>query len=224
MHLLRHRDRALALLVLTVMALPRIASAVPSFARQTGMPCSQCHTLSFGPALTAYGRQFKLNGYTFGEGEHPMPVAIMIQGGYSHADQPLPAAPVAHFANNDNISLDQVSLFVGTRISEHIGMLGQATYSGEKRHFNWDNTDIRYARALSLLGTDAVVGISVNNNPTVQDLWNSTPAWGYPYISSPLVPGASASTLLEGGLAHTVLGATLYVKVHPPVHVEGGGD
>ena len=118
MHLLRHRGRALALLVLTVMALPRIASAVPSFARQTGMPCSQCHTLSFGPALTAYGRQFKLNGYTFGEGEHPMPVAIMIQGGYSHADQPLPAAPVAHFANNDNISLDQVSLFVGTRISE----------------------------------------------------------------------------------------------------------
>src|SRR3982074_1455734 len=69
------------------------ALALPSFARQTGMPCSQCHTLSFGPALTAYGRQFKLNGYTFGEGEHPMPVAIMIQGGYSHADQPLPAAP-----------------------------------------------------------------------------------------------------------------------------------
>ena len=222
MHLLRHRGRALALLVLTVMALPRIASAVPSFARQTGMPCSQCHTLSFGPALTAYGRQFKLNGYTFGEGEHPMPVAIMIQGGYSHADQPLPAAPVAHFANNDNISLDQVSLFVGTRITEHIGMLGQATYSGEKRHFNWDNTDIRYARPLSLFGTDAIVGISVNNNPTVQDLWNSTPAWGYPYITSPLVPAPGANPIINGALAQLVLGGTAYTMIHDHVYLEAG--
>src|SRR5690349_12398929 len=72
-----------ALLALACVTLSRPASAVPSYARQTGMPCSQCHTLSFGPALTAYGRQFKLNGYTFGEGEHPMPLAFMAQGGYS---------------------------------------------------------------------------------------------------------------------------------------------
>ena len=54
------RRCALALLSLTTLALPQLAAAVPSFARQTGMPCSQCHTLAFGPALTAYGRQFKL--------------------------------------------------------------------------------------------------------------------------------------------------------------------
>ena len=71
----------MAVVILAALALPRVASAVPSFARQTGMPCSQCHTLSFGPPLTAYGRQFKLNGYTFGEGEHPLPVALMVQGG-----------------------------------------------------------------------------------------------------------------------------------------------
>src|SRR3981081_3737569 len=98
MHLLRHRGRALALLVLTVTALPRIASAVPSFARQTGMPCSQCHTLSFGPALTAYGRQFKLNGYTFGEGEHPMPLAARIPGGFQRSDAARPTAPAARCA------------------------------------------------------------------------------------------------------------------------------
>src|ERR1700726_2510870 len=222
MHLPRYRGCALALLVFMVIALPRIASAVPSFARQTGMPCSQCHTLSFGPALTAYGRQFKLNGYTFGEGEHPMPLALMIQGGFSRSAAAQPAAPVPHFSNNDNISLDQVSLFVGSRISEHIGMLGQATYSGERRHFNWDNTDIRYARPLTLFGTDAVVGISVNNNPTVQDLWNSTPAWAYPYITSPLVPGASASPIISGGLAQLVLGAPAYTMIHDHVYLEAG--
>src|SRR6202165_1068029 len=96
MHLLRYRGCALALLVFHVLALPRIASAVPSFARQTGMPCSQCHTLSFGPALTAYGRQFKLNGYTFGDGEHPMPLAALVQGGVRHTAVAPPDPHAAH--------------------------------------------------------------------------------------------------------------------------------
>src|ERR1700684_3491063 len=46
-------------------ALP--AQALPSFARQTGQPCGTCHT-DF-PALTPYGRRFKLLGYTAGGGE-----------------------------------------------------------------------------------------------------------------------------------------------------------
>jgi hypothetical protein len=213
---------AVALLFLTFLAFPRNACAVPSFARQTGMPCAQCHTLSFGPALTAYGRQFKLNGYTFGEVDSQMPLALMIQGGLSRADRPLPAAPAPHFSNNNNISLDQVSVFAGTRLTEHVGMLGQATYSGEKRHFNWDNTDIRYTRLLTLLGTDAVVGISVNNNPTVQDLWNSTPAWGYPYISSPLLPTPAANPIITGALAQLVLGATAYTMIRDHVYLEAG--
>ena len=212
-----------ALAAVIVLALPRPAAAVPSFARQTGMPCSQCHTLSFGPALTAYGRQFKLNGYTFGDGEHPMPLALMVQGGYSRADAAQPDAPAAHFSPTANLSVDQVSLFVATRLTDHIGMFSQATYSGVDRHFSWDNTDIRYARPLKLFGTDAIVGISVNNNPTVQDLWNSTPAWGYPYITSPLVPGASASPIISGGLAQVVLGATAYTMIHDHVYLEAGG-
>src|ERR1700758_1880688 len=43
------------------------AQALPSFARQTGQPCGACHT-DF-PALTPYGRRFKLLGYTPGGGE-----------------------------------------------------------------------------------------------------------------------------------------------------------
>jgi hypothetical protein len=42
------------------------AAALPSFARQTGQPCGTCHT-DF-PALTPYGRRFKLLGYTVGGG------------------------------------------------------------------------------------------------------------------------------------------------------------
>ena len=217
-----HRVLAWTLVLLLILALPRIASAVPSFARQTGMPCSQCHTLSFGPALTPYGRQFKLNGYTFGEGEHPMPLAFMVQGGFSHTDVAPPAdAQPAHFAPNNNVSVDQVSVFLATRLTEHIGMFSQSTYSGEDRHFSWDNTDIRYARPLKLFGTDAVVGISVNNNPTVQDLWHSSPAWAYPYIGSPLVPGVGAAPVI-GGLGGVVAGATAYTMIHDHVYLEAG--
>ncbi|MGO9869484.1 MAG: hypothetical protein ACLPJY_17720, partial [Rhodomicrobium sp.] len=43
---------------------PRSASAVPAYARQTGQPCSTCHTM--WPELTPFGRQFKLMGYTSG--------------------------------------------------------------------------------------------------------------------------------------------------------------
>src|ERR1700692_507720 len=44
------------------------AQALPSFARQTGQPCGTCHT-DF-PALTPYGRRFKLLGYTTGGGPY----------------------------------------------------------------------------------------------------------------------------------------------------------
>ncbi len=37
------------------------AHAVPSFARQTGLSCNVCHRNP--PELTAFGRNFKINGY-----------------------------------------------------------------------------------------------------------------------------------------------------------------
>ena len=45
------------------------AEALPSFSRQTGQSCNVCHTQSFGPNLTPFGRDFKLGGYTMGGGK-----------------------------------------------------------------------------------------------------------------------------------------------------------
>lgn len=39
------------------------ASAIPAFARQTGMSCNACHYMKF-PILNGFGRAFKANGYT----------------------------------------------------------------------------------------------------------------------------------------------------------------
>jgi hypothetical protein len=175
------------------------ARALPSFARQTGKPCSQCHSVAYGPALTAYGRQFKLNGYVWGDANQVIPpVALMVQGGFTHTSKDQVDQPAPHFATNDNLSVDQVSLFYGGRITSHVGAFVQMTYSGEDRITTWDNMDV------------------------VQDLWNSTPAWAYPYIGSALAPGPAAAPVLAGGLAQLVLGATAYTMIDDHLYLEAG--
>ena len=56
---------AVLLVAATAMCLVgvRPVQALPSYARQTGQQCTACHN-GF-PELTPYGRQFKLNGYTW---------------------------------------------------------------------------------------------------------------------------------------------------------------
>jgi hypothetical protein len=61
--------------VLAAAAFAPEASAIPAFARQTGMACSSCHFQKF-PVLNGFGRAFKAAGYTMMgaqekvEGEH----------------------------------------------------------------------------------------------------------------------------------------------------------
>ena len=196
--------------------------ALPSFAQQTGYACTQCHTIAYGPALTAYGREFKLNAYVFGDAKPTLPLAVMTQGGYTRTGTALPDPPAPHFSTNGNLSVDQLSLFVAGRVSEHSGAFAQFTYSGDARHFHWDNTDLRYARSFSLGSKSVVAGVSLNNNPTVQDLWNSTPAWGFPYITSGLAPTPAVAPLI-GSLGQTVAGATAYAMIENRVYVELGG-
>jgi hypothetical protein len=199
------------------------AQALPSFARQTGKPCAQCHAVAYGVALTAYGRQFKLNGYVWGDAKEVIPpVALMVQGGFTHTSKDQVDPPAPHFATNDNLSVDQVSAFYGGRITKNVGAFVQVTYSGEDRVTSWDNLDVRFANTASLGNTSFVYGVSVNNNPTVQDLWNSTPAWAYPYISSGLAPAPAAAPVIAGGLAQLVLGATAYAMIDDHLYLEAG--
>src|SRR5665213_2077992 len=55
-------SRLFAIVCLIVLAVPAM-HAVPSYSRQTGMPCATCHYAP--PELTPFGRTFKLEGYTF---------------------------------------------------------------------------------------------------------------------------------------------------------------
>ena len=184
------------------------AQALPSFARQTGQQCAACHN-GF-PELTPYGRLFKLNGYTFGGGtsNYP-PIAAMAIFDFTHTQQNVQGG-TPHFGDNNNPAFNAASLFYGGEILPNLGAFMQVTTDGIGRSFSWDNTDIRYARTTNLFGAETVLGVSLNNNPTVTDVWDTTPAWGYPFQTSGLAPSPAAATMIEGEFAGLVAGATAY--------------
>jgi hypothetical protein len=210
----------IALLVLLVLR-PTAARAVPAFAEQTGQPCAACHVGAFGPQLKQYGRDFKLNGYVASDGKpHGLPLAASVQASFTRtdADQPGPAA--RHFANNDNLAADQTSFYYAGRIVPWLGAFVQITYDGVADQLHIDNTDIRHAHDSELFDEDLVYGFTANNNPTVSDLWNSSPAWGFPYNSSKLAPTPLAATLIDGGLGQRVAGGGAYAMWNDLVYLE----
>lgn len=180
--------------------LPVSAYAVPSYARQTGMPCEVCHTVF--PELTPFGRLFKLNGYVLtglrqieaGGGETlkinaGAPLSVMLQTSVTHEGKRQPGL------QNDNVEFpNQLSLFYAGEISPHMGAFMQITYSQSSPSFSWDNTDIRYANHVTIFGQDTIYGLTLNNNPSVEDVWNDTPAWGYPWIGPSVAPYHTAAT------------------------------
>lgn len=210
-----------SLVTLTIWALTGQARAVPSFAEQTGQPCAACHVGAFGPQLRPFGRAFKLNGYVASDGKkHFPPIAVTAYGSFNRTDRNQEGPASRWFKSNDNVALDQVSLYYAGAIDRHLGAFIQTTYDGIARQFQIDNTDIRYARERTFFGIDTVAGLTLNNNPTVQDVWNSTPIWGFPYNSSALAPTPTAATRIDGSFSQDVVGLGAYVLWNDWVYTE----
>jgi hypothetical protein len=222
------------------------ARALPSYARQTGQPCGTCHTDFAG--LTPYGRRFKINGYTAGGGQYRTtlfpfddstkdskktwvpPISMMAIVGFTHTE-PETAPPADPFANNDNISIPPLSFFWGGAITDHIGAFAQLTYSQEPsaagigadpfvHAWSWDNTDVRFADSTSLGKMNITYGITANNNPTVQDPWNTTPAWAFPYAVSPFGAGFGPGPIIDGAFAAHVGSVGGYVYINDLIYLE----
>ena len=209
---------ALAVIGLTAGA----AAAVPAFAVQTGQPCNACHVGGFGPRLTPFGRDFKMGGYTTRTDSFNLPVSAMFIASYVRTlkDQPSPPAP--SFGLNNNVAIDQISLFLAGGLGSHLGAFVQSTYDGVAKAFHWDNLDVRAVTTATVKGTSMVLGLSFNNAPTVEDAFNTLPAWGYPFTGSSLSPTPGASPLI-GSLAQNTLGLTAYAWINSQFYVEVGG-
>ena len=131
--------------------------------------------------------------------------------------------------------LTPFSGFWGGAITNNIGAFAQVTYSAPdplsalsgtpadqfKHTWSWDNADVRFANTASIGSLDLVYGITANNNPTVQDLWNTTPAWSFPYAVSSLAGSRSAaSTMIEGAFAARVGGVGAYTMINDLLYLE----
>ena len=211
------------------------AHALPSFARQTGTSCGACHT-DF-PQLTPFGRRFKLGGYTMGGGENSAdykktfggnqwvpPISVMGIFGYSQTATSQPVTDELSPGNNYFAPIEG-SVFYGGAITNELGAFVQATYEAganatEGSKFFLDNTDVRYAKSGSIFGANAIFGITLHNNPTVQDVWNTTPAWGFPFVSSEFAPTPAAATVIEGNFAGKVLGVGAYTFINDMFYLE----
>lgn len=214
----------------TILLVPN-ANAVPSYSRQTGLACSSCHYAP--PELNAFGRKFKLEGYTFAtkpevsedkkdhnSGLHlleVLPLSVVFDTSFTSTKAPQPST------QNGNFEFPQaVSLFLAGAWGSHVGSFAQVTYDAQADHFSWDNTDIRAAGTNGkLFGKPLTYGLTLNNNPTVEDLWNSTPAWGFPFVSSNVAPGPTAGAVINGGLAQDVAGVGGYAMWNDHLYLAG---
>ena len=229
----------LATILVTLTVSPHTASAVPSYARQTGQPCAACHTAF--PELTPFGRQFKLGGYTLNgtrcgdvaalvreankkdddkSSEPQYPFSGMIVSTFTHTAKPQDIDAAAHFGENNNLQMQEASVFYGGQVYCNVGAFVQGTYEYADQRFFLDNADIRYADRAKIGGTDVVYGITANNNPTVQDVWNSTPTWGFPYVDSNIAPGPSNNTMIEGTFSGRVGGVGAYAFIDNQLYAE----
>jgi hypothetical protein len=220
MNLIKH-------LILTVAGLGAVmaltaspAHATASFSRQTGMACNSCHTTF--PELTPFGRDFKLNGYTLSAAKEitdksdkktaglsileALPFSINIRAAYTDTGNRVPGTK-----NNSLEFPQQVNFWYAGKITDHIGSYTQMTYSVTGNHFSFDNSDfIRYSRSTKVSGKNLVWGIDGNDDPTFEDLWASTPAYGFPWAAPDANVAPNAAALIDNSLGGDVLGLGAY--------------
>lgn len=207
------------------------AMALPSYARQTGLPCSGCHYTP--PELNAAGRLFKLMGYIdsvkddsiTASGDHRRAPLDMLKtlplGAWFEASVTDEKSAQPGTQNGTAEFPQDVSLFLAGKWTSHVGSFLQVTYDAQDDHFSMDNTDIRFANKKMLGQKELDWGLTLNNNPTLEDLWNTTPAWGFPFILSDSAPTPAANPFLNGGLAQDVAGIGAYAMYNQHLYAAG---
>jgi hypothetical protein len=126
------------------------ASALPLFARQTGMACSACHFNHF-PMLNAFGRSFKASGFTLMgaegkvEGDNlsipaTLNAAILTTAGYSRVNATNATTAGGTNTNGNGFFVPgtngEFSLFVGGRVSDFAGALAELGFVGSPAGLN----------------------------------------------------------------------------------------
>lgn len=192
------------MLFLALMTYMPPAHALPSFARQTGQKCAACHVGGNWPQLTPWGRFFKLSGYTAGksvvdkEGVNFIPAGVFGQLGVTWAAQPNNSQGQPVVSPNGLPEAYEFTGEVGTKLTDFAGVFYEYgvgnTFPGWKGALG--PVDVRATHFFHVGDNELLVGVDSNNDPSVQDVWNTTPSWGYPFYTSPQALGAPASPMM----------------------------
>jgi hypothetical protein len=117
------------------------------------------------------------------------------------------------------LAFDELSLFYAGKLFDDAGAFAEVVYDGIEHRWHWEDVDLRYAREGRLFGHDAVFGLTLNNAPTVQDLWEASPGWVFPAVSSGLAATPVGAPLLDA-LSGTVFGAGVYAMWDDTLYAE----
>lgn len=215
--------RAPVAALLALLLVPGVAEALPSFARDSGMPCVACHTTAFGPSLTPEGEAFKLRGYSLGGKATRAPLNALALASFTRTSSGQGSQAPGDFHANDNLALDEVSLVFAGPLVPKLGALAEVRYDGVAEEARLGKVDIRYADAGNPGGYGYMVwGLSLNNSPSVQDLWNTSPAWSFPFATSGAAPRPAGVPLIED-LENEVYGVSAYTVLYDYLYMELGG-
>ena len=203
------------------------AYALHSYARQTGQRCASCHVGGNWPQLTPWGRYFKLTGYTAGktfidrEGFEYVPLGILGKAGLTWAAQPSNSQGQTVIAHNGNPQFYDGFAELGTKFTNWAGVF--AEYGVNNTFPGWKTVegpvDIRAIHFLHPKKHELLLGFDMNNAPTVQDVWNTIPAWSYPFYGSPQAPGAPGNPAIAN-LPNAAGSVGLYALFDRHIYVE----
>ena len=221
---LRMLPPALSLAMLLALLLPLPASAVPSFSRQTGRPCAGCHTMI--PELNQYGREFKLTGFVAGDKldteKWPLRLPLSLSAVVSNTSARKTSDAPDSFPHDRDTILQDVSIYYGGRIAGYVGALVQYKYhAAQDDKWATEMAEVRYANETTVGKEQRLIyGITVNNNPTIADVYNSTPMWSFPHQSSPVAVIPNAAAIVDNSLASQVGGVGVYALWNDLIYAE----
>ena len=206
--------------------------ALPSFTEQTQQPCASCH-LNFGE-LTPVGRKFKLMGYARGNRVTPLSVNGTVSlTKISNTDSSVD--PSVSLPKNGKVLPEELNVFVAGKITDQVGsnlkltanainttplFASSGVQTGTKvgKDVFLDNSEIRFAQSGQLNKTPMVWGVTLNNAPSTQDLWSTTPGHGFPYRTSSLLNAwgmgqFGPASMIDGGVNSQVLGVGMFAML-----------
>jgi hypothetical protein len=162
------------------------ASAVPSFTRQSGMTCAQCHVM-FGapvPNFTFTGKKFRMNGYrlpfvtdkieagevgTVGGRRLTMPLfpylSLRYQSVFAQQSKQPGAAAAGPISSNPT---SRLAIFTGGPVADNFGLWTELylTPDGSAGNAEWtlgvfsfDEYDLRFVKSVG----NSILGLAFNN-------------------------------------------------------------